>query len=94
MNIDTLRSRQEIIQTALYAISNCLDTILSSSYISVAFLLMYGSMWMLNMRLDTGFFALAYVLLSYTRQSSVKSLSYAVQDMVAYLASQRRIRVS
>ena len=94
MNTDTPSSRQEIIQTALYATSNCLDTILSSSYISVAFLLMYGSMWMLNMRLETGFFTIAYVLLSYTQQSSVKFLSNGIKSIVAYRVSQQRIRVS
>ena len=94
MNTDTPSSRQEIIQTALYATSNCLDTILSSSYISVVFLLMYGSMWMLNMRLETGFFTIAYVLLSYTQQSSVKFLGNGIKGIVAYRVSQQRIRVS
>ena len=85
--------RREVIQTARYIMCNCLDGILSHTYISVAFLMTYGTMWSLDMPFDAGFFAICFVILSYTRQSSITSFNYAVRDIVNYMAAEKRIRV-
>lgn len=85
--------RREVIQTARFIMCKCLDGILSHTYISLAFLMMYGTMWSLDMPFDTGFFAICFVILSYTRQSSVNSFNYAVGDVISYMAAQTRIRV-
>jgi hypothetical protein len=55
---------------------------------------MYGTMWSLDMRFDTRFFAFSYVLLSSTRLCSISLFNLAVGDLVNYLAAQKRIRVS
>ena len=71
----------------------CIGDALSRSYISVTFLIMYGTMWSLNMQFDLKFFTLSHVLLSYMQQSSVKHFNYALRDLLNYMAAQERIRV-
>jgi hypothetical protein len=86
-------SRREMIKTTLFMLSSCIEMILSQSYISVTFLMIYGAMWSLDMRFDTRFYTMSYVLLNYTRQSSVSYFNYAFRDLLNYLAAQKRIRV-
>ena len=78
----------------LYVIFTCIGDALSRSYISVAFLIMYGTMWSLNMQFDLKLFTLSHVLLSYTQQSSITYFNYALKNLLNYLAAQKRIRVS
>ncbi|CAF1590799.1 unnamed protein product, partial [Adineta steineri] len=48
--------KREIIQYTFYAICNCIQVIFSHNYTTLIFLMMYGTMWSLNIRLDTRFF--------------------------------------
>jgi hypothetical protein len=73
---------------------SCVETVLSHSYISVTFVMMYGTMWSLDTRFDTRLFTIMYILLTYTRQSSVNNFNYAIRDLLNYMAAQKRIRVS
>jgi hypothetical protein len=83
-----------MIKTTLFMLCTCIETILSHSYISITSLLMYGTMWSLDMRFDTRLFTVSYVVLSYTQQSSVNYFNYAIRDLLNYMAAQKRIRVS
>lgn len=72
----------------------CIETILSHSYLSITFLMMYGTMWSFDMRFDTRIFTIVYVLLGYIQLSSVNFFNFAIRDILNYLAAQERIRVS
>ncbi|UJR14779.1 hypothetical protein I4U23_001767 [Adineta vaga] len=73
-------------------IRNSIDTVLSNSYLNVTFLIMYGSMWLLNIRFDTRFFTMSYILLNYTRQCNVTYFNFAIRDLLQYIAAEKRIR--
>ncbi|CAF2833335.1 unnamed protein product, partial [Rotaria sp. Silwood2] len=66
--------------------------VLSQSYISITFLMMYGTMWLFDMKFDTRVFTLSYVLLNYTRQSCINYFNFAIRDLLNYMAAQKRIR--
>ncbi len=83
-----------MIKTTLFMMSTCIETILSHSYISVTSLLMYGTMWSLDMRFDTRLFTISYILLTYTHQSSITYFNFAIRDLLNYMAAEKRIRVS
>jgi len=55
---------------------------------------MYGTMWSLGIKLDTKFFALAACMLGYMRLSIVDFFTYAMRNLVHYLAAKKRIEVS
>ncbi|CAF3558667.1 unnamed protein product [Rotaria sp. Silwood1] len=86
-----IRTR-EMIKTILYMMSTCIETVLSHSYISVTFLMMYGTMWLFDIKFDTGVFTLSYVLLSYTRISCITFFNMAIRDLLNYMAAQKRIQ--
>ncbi len=83
-----------MIKTTLFMLSTCIETILSQSYIGVTSVLMYGTMLSLDMSFDTRLFTIAYILLTYTHQSSISYFNYAIRDLFNYLAAEKRIRVS
>jgi hypothetical protein len=72
---------------------NSVDAVLAHSYLNVTLLLIYGTMWWLNMRFDSRLFVMSYSLLSYTRNSSMNNFSMALRDLINYVAAQKRIRV-
>ncbi len=73
---------------------DCVQTLLSHTYISFTFLMMYGAMWSLEIKFDTRFFALASCMLGYMRLSIVDFFSFGVRGLVHYLAAKTRIQVS
>jgi hypothetical protein len=90
----TIWHRREIIQYAIRLIFFCVHTLLSHTYISLTFLMMYGTMWSIGIKFDTRFFALAACMLAYMRLSIVEFFNYAVRNLVYYLAAKKRIEVS
>ncbi|CAF4578087.1 unnamed protein product [Rotaria sp. Silwood2] len=70
----------------------CIEMVLSQSYISITFLMMYGTMWLFDMKFDTRVFTLSYILLNYTRQSCINYFNFAIRDLLNYMAAQKRIR--
>ncbi|CAF4718803.1 unnamed protein product [Rotaria sp. Silwood1] len=86
-----IRTR-EIIKTTLFMMCTCIETVLSHSYISITFLMMYGTMWSFDMKFDTRVFTLSYVLVNYTRQSCINYFNFAIRDLLNYMAAQKRIR--
>jgi len=85
--------RREIIQTILFMTFNSIDVVLAHSYLNVSLLLVYGTMWWLNMRFDSSLFVMSYSLLTYTRNASMNPFSMGVREVINYLAAQKRIRV-
>jgi hypothetical protein len=85
--------RREIIQTILFMAFNSVDVVLAHSYLNVSLLLVYGTMWWLNMRFDSSLFVMSYSLLTYTRNASMNPFSMGVREVINYLAAQKRIRV-
>jgi hypothetical protein len=75
-------------------ILDCVQTLLSHTYISVTFLMMYGAMWSSGIQIDTRFFALAACMLGYMRLSIVDFFTFAIRNLVHYLAARKRIQVS
>lgn len=86
--------RREIVRYVFSLILECIQTFLSSTYIEVTFFMMYATMWLLDIRLSTRFFAIAAGILGYMRLSIVEFVYYAVRYLVYYLAAQKRIKVS
>ena len=86
--------RREIIQYAYRLIFECIQLLFSQTYISVTFLMMYATIWALNIRLDTQFFAVASCLLAYMQTPIVEFFSIGVKAFVNYMAAQKRIKVS
>src|ERR1700749_433261 len=84
--------RREMIKTTLFMMCTCIETILSQSYISITCLLMYGTMWSLDMRFDARLFTVSYVILTYTHTARVSHFNFAIRDILNYLAAQKRIR--
>ena len=82
-----------MIKTTLFTICSSIETVLSHSYIAVTSALMYGTMWSLGMKFDTRLFTMAYVLLTYTQQSSITYFNFAIRDFFNYMAAEKRIRV-
>ncbi|CAF4261392.1 unnamed protein product [Rotaria sordida] len=54
--------------------------------------MMYGTMWLFDMKFDTRIFTLSYVLVNYTRQSCINYFNFAIRDLLHYMAAQKRIR--
>ena len=82
-----------MMKTTLFTICSSIETVLSHSYIAVTSALMYGTMWALGIKFDTQLFTMAYVLLTYTQQSSITYFNFAVRDLFNYMAAEKRIRV-
>ena len=55
--------------------------------------MMYGTMWATNTPIDTRFFAVAACMLGYMRLSIVDFFTYAIRNLVHYLAARKRIQV-
>jgi hypothetical protein len=72
---------------------DCVQTLLSHTYISVTFLMMCGTMWSVGIKFDTRFFAVAACMLGYMRLSIVDMFTYAVRNLVHYLAAKKRLQV-
>lgn len=85
--------RREIIQYVYQLIFECLQLMFSQTYISVTFLMIYGTMWALNVPFNTHFFAVASCLLAYMRTPIVEFFSIGVKAFVNFLAAQKRIQV-
>jgi len=54
---------------------------------------MYGTMWSLNIRFDTRFFAVASCLLGFMRVYCIDFFSNAIRDVSNYLVARKRIEV-
>ena len=85
--------RREVIECGSRLLLDCIQTTFSHTYISITFLMMYGTMWSLGIHFDTRFFALAACMLGYMRLSIVDFFSYAVRYLVYYIAAKKRIEV-
>ncbi len=85
--------RREICQHIFYAIYECIQVLFSQNYNTITFLLMYGMMWSLNIRLDTRFFAIASCMLGFMRVYVIDFFSNAIRDLSNYLVSRKRIEV-
>jgi hypothetical protein len=54
---------------------------------------MYGTMWSLNIRFDTRFFAIASCVMGFMRVYVIDFFSNAIRDLSDYLAARKRIEV-
>ncbi|CAF3410899.1 unnamed protein product [Rotaria socialis] len=84
--------KREIIRCAFRLFLDCIQTLLSHTYISVTFLMMYGTMWSLGIHFDTRFFAVASCMLGYMRLSIIDFFTFAVRHLVHFLAAKKRIQ--
>jgi hypothetical protein len=55
--------------------------------------MMYGAMWSSGIQIDTRFFALAACMLGHMRLS-ILDFTFAIRNLVHYLAARKRIQVS
>ncbi|CAF4026024.1 unnamed protein product [Adineta steineri] len=83
--------KREIIQYTYYAICKCIQDIFTNNYTTLIFLMMYGTMWSLDIILDTRFFAISSCLLGFMRIYCINYFSYAIRDISNYLVARKRI---
>ena len=81
-------------QLALRSGIDCIHSFFSSTFMSFTFLMMFGAMWMFNIRFDTRFFAIAYSLLSHAELFFMDWFTEAIRNVASYMAAEKRIRVS
>ena len=55
--------------------------------------MMYGTMWSLNIRWDTRFFAIALCLMDFMRVFTIYYFANGIRDLSDYLAARKRIEV-
>lgn len=84
---------REIIQYGLHFLLNSVRMLLYQTYTSITFLMIYATMWYLNIHFDPHFYAIASYLLTYMRMTIVEFFSFAVKNLVQYLSAQQRIKV-
>ena len=82
----------EIIQYAFRLIPESIHFLFSHTYISVTCLIMYGTMWSLNIRFDTRFFAISSCMLIYL-ELSLLNLGTGIRNLANYLTAAKRIQV-
>ena len=56
--------------------------------------MMYGTMWTLDWKFDTRFFAIASCLLGFIKVSVIELFSCAIRSMSHYFPARKRIEVS
>ncbi|CAF1074324.1 unnamed protein product [Adineta ricciae] len=84
--------KNELIRYVHCAAMNSIIQTLKYTYTSVTFLLMYLTMWFLDMSLDTRVFALYSCLIGYLQYSVMDFLLQAIRNLIEYLAAQKRIQ--
>ncbi len=96
MCIRTIRmfrfTRHEIIRYAICAFLDSIELLFSHTYVCITFLIMYGTMWSLDMRFDTRFFAVASCMLSHV-DNSLLNFGTGIHSLVDYLTAAKRIQV-
>jgi hypothetical protein len=85
--------RREIIRYAFRLIFDSIPLIFSHTYVCTAFLIIYGTMWSLDMRFDTRVFAVASCMLSHL-EISLTDFGVGVRDFVHYITAEKRMKVS
>ena len=89
----SINSRREFLQYILYTMCDCIQLLPSYNYTSIMFLMMYGTMWSLNIRFDTRFFAIASCVMGFMRIYVIHFFSNAIRDLADYLVARKRIEV-
>lgn len=59
----------------------------------MSFLLIYGAMWIFNIRFDLRFFAVAHSLLGHTGHFVLDSFTEAIRNLAKYIAAEKRMQV-
>ncbi len=85
-------TRHEIIRYVFCAFLDSIELLLSHTYVCITFLIMYGSMWSLDIRFDTRFFVVAFSMLKYL-EFSLFCYGNGIRNLVNYLAAAKRIQV-
>lgn len=85
--------RHEIIRYAFRFVPESMKLLLSHTYVCIIFLLMYGTMWALNIRFDTRFFAIASCMLIHLQYTLIE-FGNGVLHLVNYYTATKRIQVS
>jgi hypothetical protein len=85
-------TRHETIRYAIWAILDSIQLLLSHTYVCITFVIMYGTMWSLDMRFDTGFFVVAFCMLK-SLEFSLLCFGNGIRNLVNYLAAAKRIQV-
>ena len=86
------RFRREIIRMAIRLIPDSVQMLLSHSYICVTFLIIYGTLWSLDMRIDISFFAVTTCLVT-NLESAVMDFGFSIRCLVNYLTASKRMEV-
>ncbi|CAF1162569.1 unnamed protein product [Adineta ricciae] len=89
--VSSIRKR-EIVQCAFRLLLDCVQTLLAHTYPNITFLLMFTTMWSLDMRFDTKFFTISMCMLAHLRINLVHQFTLGVKNLVHYIAAQKRIQ--
>lgn len=78
---------------AIRLLPDCIQLLFTHTYVCVTFLIIYGTMWVMNMNFDISFFAVVTSLLGYL-ELSVMDFGMCIRNLVNYLIAAKRIQVS
>ncbi|CAF4234850.1 unnamed protein product, partial [Rotaria sp. Silwood2] len=83
--------KYEIIRYSIRLIFDSIQQIVIHTYTCVAFLIIYGTMWSLDMNFDIRLYAVASCMLNYL-EISLMDFSIVIHDFVHYLTAEKRIQ--
>lgn len=92
-NLLRFSSRQEILRCFLRLMLDSLQMLFSHTYVCTTFLIIFSMMWMIDLRFDTRFFAIAACMLGYI-EVSVLNFGIGIHSVAQYFSAEKRIRVS
>ena len=73
-------------------VPDCIQLLFTHTYVCVTFLILFGTMWALNMNFDVSFFAVVASLLGYL-ELSVMDFGICIRNLVNYFTAVKRIEV-
>ena len=86
--------KREILQCGFRLFLDCIQTLLSNTFNSVTFLIIYSIMWTFHLKFDIQFFAITMCMTNHVRNHVVYPFTVGVRNLVNYLSAQKRIKVS
>ncbi|UJR34945.1 hypothetical protein I4U23_027723 [Adineta vaga] len=84
--------KREMILYIFRVILDCIQTLLSHTYISITLLMIYTIVWLFHIQFDMRFFVITMCMLIHIRSSAVHYFTLAIRCLVLYLAAQKRIQ--
>ena len=91
--ISHIRSRRETFYVICQSIANIVKIVNGQTFPYAFFLVIFGLLWYQTASFDTEFFTIAFVLISYLRNTYLNNFSSAFTNLTQYWVAAKRIEV-